>query len=120
MQVTEFRLKLYPKDFLRVREFYEKTLGFEVVGNWDRGSHDQGVMFQVGESTLELLSPEKEHQPISGVGVSLAVPDVTSLWAELQNSATVIFALRHNSWGDTSFCIADPEGFELTFFEKDK
>jgi hypothetical protein len=84
MQVIEFRLKLYPKDFLKVRGFYEKTLGFAVVGEWDRGEHDWGVMFQVGTSVLELLSPEKEYQPVAGAGVSLEVSDAQSLWSELQ------------------------------------
>jgi uncharacterized glyoxalase superfamily protein PhnB len=120
MQVTEFRLKLYPKDFLKVREFYEKTLGFAVIGEWDRDEQDQGVMFQVGTSVLELLSPEKEFRPITGTGLSLEVLDVRELWAHLKDKAPVVFELRDNSWGDTSFCVTDPEGFELTFFEKDK
>jgi len=120
MHVTEFRLKLYPKDFLKVREFYEKTLGFGVIDEWDRGEHDRGAMFRVGPSVLELLSPEKEYQPITGTGLSLEVPDVRGLWVHLKDKTPVIFELRDNSWGDTSFCVADPEGFELIFFEKDK
>ena len=64
---SEFRLKLYPKDFKAVRGFYEATLGFPVLNEWNRGEADQGV-------------------------------------------------LRDNPWGDTSFCIAHPESFEVTFF----
>jgi catechol 2,3-dioxygenase-like lactoylglutathione lyase family enzyme len=116
--VTEFRLKLYPQDFTKVRAFYEQILGFEVAGEWDRGESDRGVMFHVGPAILELLSPEEGYKSIQGVDLSLEVPDVHSLWNGLQAKAKIIFELRDNAWGDTSFCIADPEGFKLTFFSK--
>ncbi|HMH70146.1 MAG TPA: VOC family protein [Candidatus Saccharimonadales bacterium] len=114
--VSEFRLKLYPKDFVAMRKFYEETLGFIVLNEWDRGETDRGVMFQVGSAVLEVLTPENAYQPIAGSGLSLEVPDVHELWTHLKDEVPVIFELRDNSWGDTSFCIADPEGFELTFF----
>lgn len=101
-----------------MREFYEKTLGFPVLKEWDRGEADWGVMFQAGPAILELLSPENMYHPIAGSGLSLEVPNVRELWASLKNTASVVFELRDNSWGDSSFCIADPEGFEMTFFQK--
>jgi uncharacterized glyoxalase superfamily protein PhnB len=116
--VSEFRLKLYPKDFSAMRKFYAETLGFPVLNEWDRGKTDQGVMFQVGSAVLEILTPESTHQPIVGSGLSLGVPDVRELWTRLKDQAVIIFELRDNSWGDTSFCTADPEGFEITFFTK--
>ncbi len=118
VKVTEFRLKLYPKDFTLVREFYEKKLGFPVTGEWDRGEDDKGVMFQVGPAVLELLSPEVEHKPLQGSDVSWEVPNVHALWDELKGSDSIVFALRDNAWGDTSFCIADPEGFKISFFAR--
>ncbi|HSX28318.1 MAG TPA: VOC family protein [Candidatus Saccharimonadales bacterium] len=116
--VIEFRLKLYPRDFTKVRAFYEQVLGFEAADEWDRGETDRGAMFRVGPAILELLSPEEGYRVVQGAGLSLEVPDVRILWSELQTKAEVIFELRDNSWGDASFCIADPEGFKLTFFSK--
>jgi len=116
--VSEFRLKLYSKDFAAMRKFYKETLGFAVLNEWDRGETDQGVMFQVGSAVLEVLTPESAYQPIVGSGLSLEVPDVRELWEQLKDQAPVVFELRDNLWGDTSFCITDPEGFEITFFEK--
>jgi len=101
------------------REFYESTLGFPVVSEWDRGHEDRGVLFQAGPVVIEVLALEDEHQPFAGVGVSLEVPNAKALWHELGGKADTVFPLRHNHWGDTSFCIKDPEGFELTFFTKD-
>ena len=59
-------------------------------------------------------SAAEPHNP--SCDVSLRVSDVQSLWNELKDRSQVIFGLRDNSWGDTSFCIADPGGFRLTFF----
>jgi uncharacterized glyoxalase superfamily protein PhnB len=115
---TEFRLKLYPQDFTKVRAFYEQTLGFKVMSEWDRSEDDRGVMFRVGPAILELLSPENDYKPVQGADLSLGVTDVQNLWSELQTKAEVVFELRDNPWGDTSFCIADPEGFQLTFFSE--
>ncbi len=116
--VTEFRLKLYPKNFYLVREFYEKKLGFPIINEWDRGETNKGVMFSVGGAILELLSSGDEHRPVTGASVSLAVSDVWKLWEALKDTGNLTHTLRDNEWGDTSFCMADPDGFEITFFTK--
>jgi len=118
ISVTEFRLKLYPKDFIVVRDFYENNLGFPVVKEWDRGENDRGVMFDVGGTILELLSPKNGYKPVAGADISLHVDDVWKLWEAMKDSEEIIFALRDNQWGDTSFRISDPEGFAITFFTK--
>lgn len=118
-KVTEFRLKLYPKDFYKVREFYEMILGYPVIVEWDHGENNRGVMFDTGGATLELLSPKPKYKTVQGVGISLEVQDVMKLWKYIKDKADIEFPPRHNSWGDTSFRIKDPEGFQITFFTKD-
>ena len=116
--VTDFRLKLYPNDFSKVRKFYEEDLGFKVTNEWDRGDSEKGIMFQVGGATLELLSPKEGYEAIVGADVSWEVPNIKDLWSKWKGKSNVVFELRNNSWGDTSFCISDPEGFKITFFTK--
>lgn len=116
--VKEFRLKLYPRDFYKVRYFYENELGFTVTKEWDRGEQEKGVMFQVGNATLELLSPKDGFHEVTGIDVSWEVTNVHELWQNWKDEPNVVFALRDNDWGDTSFCISDPEGFKITFFTK--
>lgn len=118
-KVKEFRLKLYPKDFYKVRAFYEKTLGYPVIQEWDHGENEKGVMFDTGGTTLELLSPKSGFQPIQGASISIEVQDVMKLWEYIKDKADIEFEPRHNSWGDTSFRVRDPEGFQITFFTKD-
>lgn len=120
IEVSEFRVKIYPKNFSVVRDFYENTLGFPIVEEWNNEPGNKGVMFDVGGTVLELLSPKDVYHKIAGCDISLEVTDVYLLWEQMKNSQTIRHDLRHNDWGDTSFCIADPEGFEITFFTKDK
>lgn len=119
ISVGEFRLKLYPNDFALVRAFYEDKLGFPVTHEWDNGPNNKGVMFSVGSTTLELLSPPDGYKPVQGADVSWEVADVENLWEALKGNTPVVHGLRHNSWGDTSFRITDPEGFNISFFTKD-
>jgi len=117
-EVKEFRVKLYPKDFEKMRKFYEKDLQFAVISEWNNGVHDKGVMFDVGGTILELLSPKDGYKPIMGCSFSLEVHDVHALWESMKNGNNIVFPIRDNSWRDTSFCISDPEGFQITFFTR--
>ncbi len=119
MKTLEFRLKLYPKDFDLVRSFYAETLEFPITHEWNSSDDNRGVMFDVGGTTLELLSPEDGYQPIVGSGLSLEVADVKELWEKFRSQDFITQELRHNSWGDTSFQIRDPEGFKISLFTKD-
>jgi catechol 2,3-dioxygenase-like lactoylglutathione lyase family enzyme len=116
---TEFRLKIYPKEFQKVRQFYENKLGYRVVKEWNRGDNDLGVMFDTGTAVIELLSPNSLNEPISGVDVSLHVENSKKLWERLKDEVEVVTELHHTDWGDTAFTISDPEGFEITYFTKD-
>ncbi len=117
-QVKEFRLKLYVNNFEKVKDFYANILQFPIANEWNRGVDDKGIMFDTGSGIIELLSPDENYVPVQGCDVSLEVIDVHALWQYVQDKAIIIFSIRKNDWGDTSFCIADPEGFHLTFFTK--
>jgi uncharacterized glyoxalase superfamily protein PhnB len=75
-------------------------------------------MFNVGGTILELLTPEDGYKPITGCDLSLEVPDVAELWEQMKNGDNILHPIRDNSWGDTSFRIADPEGYAISFFTR--
>ncbi len=117
-KISECRIKLYPMKYDESYNFYKNILSFQIIKEWNRDSEDRGVMFDTNAAVIELLyegNPEK----ISGCNLSLEVKDVKRLFEKIKNEGKIIFPLRHNDWGDTSFCVADPNGFELTFFTKD-
>lgn len=120
-KTTEFRLKLYPKDFFLVKDFYENTLGYPIVNSWDYGN-DKGVMFNAGTAIIELITPRGEYLPIQGSNISLQVEDVWALWEKLKDHPNIVKPLGLNPWvgGDVSFRINDPEGFRISFFSPKK
>ncbi len=117
-KISECRVKLYPEKYDASYNFYKNTLSFPIVKEWNQDPEDKGAMFDTGTAIIELLyegSPEK----IRGCDLSLEVKDVRKLFEKIKNEVKIVFSLRHNDWGDTSFCVTDPNGFELTFFTKD-
>ncbi|PIR03985.1 MAG: hypothetical protein COV59_02260 [Candidatus Magasanikbacteria bacterium CG11_big_fil_rev_8_21_14_0_20_39_34] len=118
-KVHEFRFKMYPKNFDLVKNFYREILQFPIIEEWNTASDDRGVMFDTGSCTVELLSPEGGYYPIQGCSLSFEVKDVWKLWEKFEGQSYVVFSIRHNEWGDTSFKISDPEGLPITFFTKD-
>ena len=68
----------------------------------------RGVMFNAGAGMLELLEDLHAVWPVTSCDVSLRVTNVWALWEEWQAQLNVVFGLRDNPWGDTSFCIVDP------------
>ena len=115
--VSEFRLKLYPKNFDLTKSFYQNILSFPIITEWNEADDDCGVMFDTGAGIIELLTPE-EYIPVAACSISLAVKDVWTLWSKLKDITPIVHALRDNAWGDISFAIKDPEGFAITFFTK--
>jgi predicted enzyme related to lactoylglutathione lyase len=110
-RVKQFRLKLYVSDLTTRRRFYEEVIGWPMLTEFE-----SGVMYDTGAAVFELLRHPEPEPHSSSCDVSLEVDDVHTLWRRLENCAKVVFPLRDNPWGDTSFCIADPGGFRLTFF----
>lgn len=121
MKINEFRLKLYPEDFYLQRNFYKNVLGFEIIHEWDR-EDSKGVMFSVCRTTLEFMWPVEEgfKDIATGSGISLSVDDVHALYAYLKDKVNITHELRDNTWGDSSFGIADPHGYRISFFTKHK
>lgn len=118
-KTTQFRLKLYPKDFYKVKDFYENVLGFPILNRWD-GMDNKGIMFDTGMAIIELLTPKDGYVPIQGSNVSLQVADVWTLWEKLKDHSNIVKPLNLRPWGDMAFRIADPEGFQITFFTPNK
>lgn len=87
--VTEFRFKLYPKNFYKVKDFYENILSYQIVDSWD-SKNDKGVMFNTGDAILELLTPKDGYKPVQGSGLSLMVKDVWTLWEKLKDHPNII------------------------------
>lgn len=115
IHVQEFRLMLYVRDLITTRAFYERVFNWPITTEWEAG-----VMYDTGAAIFELLQSDEAEEPNNSMAVSIRVADVWSLFENFKDSVTLVFPLRDNSWGDTSFQISDPNGFKITLFTKTK
>ena len=117
LTVSELRVMVDVDDLRKVRHFYLDLLG--VTERTLDDPEDGIAMFELGEGrVIEFFEESTKERPT--VELSLEVEDVTALWKKLEGAATIVFPLRHNSWGDTSFAVKDPAGCTLTFFTRDE
>jgi uncharacterized glyoxalase superfamily protein PhnB len=77
-------------------------------------------MYNTGAAIFELIEDPKTEVPNGSSRISISVPDVWALFKHIEKKVTIDFPPRHNSWGDTSFGIKDPDGFPITLFTPDK
>jgi catechol 2,3-dioxygenase-like lactoylglutathione lyase family enzyme len=103
------------KSYDQCREFYEQCLGLSIDREWDRGSGDRGVVYELAGTHLELL--EGANDP-AGDGVYLYIPvkDVDVMYARLSAVAKVAVPLATQPWGHRNFMILDPAGAKLKFY----
>ena len=122
----EFRLAFFAREYEVSIAFY-RALGFPVVEEWDRGSADRGMIFQVNGGMIETMAlpPEDargggwDYDPPSGVTVAIEVNDVTELFKRVQaRHLTVREGLKEQTWGHRSFQLTDPDGVCLYLFSK--
>jgi len=105
-----------------VRAFYEDSLGFPVVAEWDR-PNGRGRRYDLGGGLrLEILDNLRERHPMQ-----LQLPgDRTHIVVEVED----IVAAHHKlaaiapepqtvSWGARLFQLRDPDGIPVTFLQWD-
>jgi predicted enzyme related to lactoylglutathione lyase len=125
--VTELRVAITAEDFDRLANFYRQGLGLEPDQIWPA---DQGraLVLDMGKATLEVFD-EKQAETIDSIEVgqrvsgqirfALRVPDVKAATARLiAHGATLVHPLVVMPWGDQNVRFQDPEGMQITLFQK--
>jgi catechol-2,3-dioxygenase len=113
--VREFRFILLVRELASQRSFYEEIFDWPIINDWGGG-----ILYDTGAAVFELIQDSQADEPNASCRVAISVPDVWSLFERLKNKVTIVFPLRDNSWGDTSFRISDPDGFSITLFTPTK
>src|SRR3954468_12909439 len=114
----ELRVSLTVRDFERLRAFYRDVVGLPEAQSWE--FNGQGVVFDVGRATLELI--DEEHAAFvdevevgrdaatGGIRLALAVPDATEAAARLADGGAELLAdARETPWGDVNARTQPPE-----------
>jgi len=127
LPVLELRVALTTGDFERMTNFYFEALGIAPAQFWNNGQ-GQAVVLDLGKATLEIFD-ESQAQTIDQIEVgkrvsgqfrfALQVPDLQSAVDRLlAHGATMVHAPVVTPWGDMNARFTDPDGLQLTLFQK--
>lgn len=119
---NEIRIVIYSALFHETRRFYEQILQLKVVSDWDHGDGKLGVVYEIGNTYLEILqaeiSVEEIQQTTNNFYLYLKVMNVDELWNKLRMCAPVVDQIHTQTWGHRNFSICDPNGYKLKFFSE--
>lgn len=112
-------------DLARSMAFYGDALGFVVSERWtnDEGGL-RGVMMRAGSCELGLSQDDwargRDRKKGQGVGIWLETSQDVDVLAGRVKAAgyRLTEEPKDQPWGARSFSVADPDGFQLTFFHE--
>jgi methylmalonyl-CoA/ethylmalonyl-CoA epimerase len=126
-RVLELRVAVTTDDFVRLTKFYFDSLGIAPAQFWDNGQ-GQAVILDMGKATLEIFDETQAEtidrieagKRVSGhIRFALQVPDLQSAIDRLlSQGATMVHPPVVTPWGDTNVRFEDPDGLQLTLFQK--
>jgi methylmalonyl-CoA/ethylmalonyl-CoA epimerase len=125
--VFELRVAVTTSDYERMTKFYFDALGMKPAQTWENGQ-GRAVILEMGSGTLEIFDEEQARtideleagKRISGqIRFALQVPDLKSAVERLlAHGATMVHPPVVTPWGDTNARFQDPDGMQITLFEK--
>jgi catechol 2,3-dioxygenase-like lactoylglutathione lyase family enzyme len=124
MNILEFRFAFFARDFQKSVDFYQNTLGMELVGGWDREDGKGALLSAGGTAVIEIYGAAdgKTYEGPRPVALNLAlrVEDpsaVDRLYERLSGlGAEMIESPRDRSWGHRSFVMNDPDQIPIHIY----
>ena len=127
--ISEMRVALTTTDYDRLLKFYCAGLGLEPAQIWNN-EQGKGLILNLGTATLELFDEAQAHtvdhieagRRVSGqIRFAFQVPDLNAATERLlAHGATLIHQPVVTPWGDINVRFQDPEGLQVTLFQKSK
>jgi catechol 2,3-dioxygenase-like lactoylglutathione lyase family enzyme len=125
--IIEMRVALTTKDYDRLLKFYCAGLGLEPDKIWNN-EQGKGLILNLGIATMELFDEAQAQtvdqieagRRVSGqVRIALQVPDLEAATERLlAHGATLVHEPVITPWGDTNVRFQDPDGLQITLFQK--
>ena len=127
--LTKLTPNLIVSDVERSVRFYRDVLGFAVAATVPEAAPYVFAIVQSGSVEVFLNAPEPaiaeypafKDRPIGGtLTLFIEVVDIAAAHASLQDRVPIVMPLEHKWYGVTEFAFADPDGYLITFAERDK
>ena len=125
--VLELRVALTTSDFERMTRFYFEALGIPPAQFWNNGQ-GQAVILDLGKATLEIFDKTQAQtidqieagKRVSGpIRFALQVTDLKVATERLiKHGAIMVHPPVLTPWGDTTVRFEDPDGMQITLFQK--
>jgi catechol 2,3-dioxygenase-like lactoylglutathione lyase family enzyme len=122
----QFRFSYFTEDFDSTVAFCREGLELPVIESWDRGPDDRGVLFGAASGIIEILTRPRGGQSShlwddrtpQGAFMVIEVDDVDARYKQaIERRLPIKQELKDQGWGHRSFCICDPNGITLYFFQ---
>lgn len=125
--IFEMRVALTTSDYDRLLNFYCAGLGLEPAQIWNN-EQGKGLILNLGTATMELFD-EAQAQTVDQIEVgrrvsgqirfAFQVPDLQAATERLlAHGATIVHQPVVTPWGDTNARFQDPDGLQVTLFQK--
>ena len=125
--ILEMRVALTTSDYDRLLKFYCAGLGLEPAQIWNN-EQGKGLILNLGTATMELFD-EAQAQTVDQIEVgrrvsgqirfAFQVPDLQAATERLlAHGATIVHQPVVTPWGDTNARFQDPDGLQVTLFQK--
>ena len=120
---------LIVSDVRRSLEFYRDVLGFTVAVTVPEAEPFVFAIVQSGPVEIFLNAPEPaiaeypafKGKPIGGtLTLFVEVANIAFAHATLQDKVRIVMPLEHKWYGSTEFAFEDPDGYLITFAERDE
>ena len=120
---------LIVSDVRRSLEFYRDVLGFSVAVTVPEAEPFVFAIVQSGPVEIFLNAPEPaiveypafKGRPIGGtLTLFVEVANIALAHATLQDRVRIVMPLEHKWYGSTEFAFEDPDGYLITFAERDE
>jgi len=120
---------LIVSDVLRSLEFYRDVLGFTVPVTVPEAEPFVFAIVQSGPVEIFLNAPEPaiaeypafKGRPIGGtLTLFIEVANIALAHTTLQDKVNIVMPLEHKWYGSTEFAFEDPDGYLITFAERDE
>ncbi len=127
MSEGQFRFAFFTPAYDVTVAFYRDGLELPVFETWDRNPEDRGTIFQAAAGLIEVIALPTtgggddlwDARPPQGAFMVIEVEEIEGQYARaVEKGLSISQELKDQSWGHRSFCVRDPNGLTLYFFQE--
>ena len=122
----QFRFSYFTPRYEETRAFFRDGLELPVIEAWERGIDDRGTLFSVASGIIQVLALPRgsstylfDPRPPQGAFLVIEVENAREALAAAEGKGLPVKeGLKDQPWGHRSYCLTEPNGLVLYFYEQ--